>query len=286
MSGSISSIVFGLAAVGIGLALLLNNLGITSISIGALIGRYWPVLLVAMGLSSLLGRRGTDGAQDGGNAHRGHDARHTHEARIADEDDDERGEGHVRITVGGHGGGSNVGGWALLIVGMMLLAGTAGWYRFNWARFWGVAWAVLIMALGWAILRGRPFDGSESEGGYGSTRWVIMSGLELKQPGWLLESGSYVVLMGSVELDLRQAVIRDGVTYLDLSAMMGGIEIIVPDGLAVECEGSAILGGVEFFRQSAGGIVSGRTFVRTGEPGSPKILKIRCRALMGAVELK
>jgi len=123
MSGSISSIVFGLAVVVVGLALLANNLGITSINIGFWIGRYWPILLVAMGLSSLVRRRGDDDRDD--------DA--------AAEDDGDR---HIKVSVSGRGSGSNVGGWLLLIVGLMLLSGTAGWYRFNWGRFWGVAWAL------------------------------------------------------------------------------------------------------------------------------------------------
>ena len=266
MSGSISSIVFGLAVVAVGLVLLLNNLGVTGIDVGTLVGRYWPVILVAMGLSSLVGRRG---ARDDGD---GDDDRSSGDAGNGD-----------RVEMRSRGSNVNIGGWAVLLIGLMLLSGTAGWYRFNWARFWGVAWALLLMAIGWAILRGRPFDGGDAEGEYGTSRWVVMSGLELKQLGWELTSGSYVVLMGSAELDLRAAQISEGTTYLDLTALMGGVEIRVPDGLAVECEGSAILGGVEFFRQSAGGIVSGRTFVRTGEPGSSRLVKIKCRAVMGAV---
>ena len=39
MSGSISSIVFGLAVVAVGLVLLLNNLGVTGIDVGTLVGR-------------------------------------------------------------------------------------------------------------------------------------------------------------------------------------------------------------------------------------------------------
>ena len=189
-----------------------------------------------------------------------------------------------RVEMRSRGSNVNIGGWAVLLIGLMLLSGTAGWW-FNWARFWGVAWALLLMAIGWAILRdARSMVVTRKASG--TSRWVVMSGLELKQPGWELTSGSYVVLMGSAELDLRAAQISEGTTYLDLTALMGGVEIRVPDGLAVECEGSAILGGVEFFRQSAGGIVSGRTFVRTGEPGSSRLVKIKCRAVMGAVELK
>jgi predicted membrane protein len=47
---------------------------------------------------------------------------------------------------------------------------------------------------------------------------------------------------GSVELDLRDAVIGIGVSVIEAVAVMGNIEITVPPDVAVESEGDSLLG--------------------------------------------
>lgn len=263
MNTSRSGLVFGIAIVAIGILLLLNNLGMASISVGSLISRFWPLILVVWGALSLMGGpepRGTDAS----------DEEHGTDVRSARS--------------------SNVGGWILLVIGLLMLSSTTGWYRFDWGRIWGSIWALIIIAVGWAILRSRNDGGVDGDNGdtrsSGDTHWAVMSGVERKQPGWPLRSGSYTAFMGGADLDLRNADIKDGETYLDLTAVMGGITLIVPDDLAVECEAMALLGGVDFFRQSVGGVVTNHRLSRAGAPQSSKILRIRCRAIMGAVELK
>jgi hypothetical protein len=51
-----------------------------------------------------------------------------------------------------------------------------------------------------------------------------------------------VVVFGTLELDLRDARIARGTTTLDISATFAEVKIIVPPGIRVECDGSAILG--------------------------------------------
>jgi hypothetical protein len=50
---------------------------------------------------------------------------------------------------------------------------------------------------------------------------------------------------GGAELDFREAVLAPGVTELKVFAMWGGVEIIVPPGLNVECHGIGIMGGFD-----------------------------------------
>ena len=54
----------------------------------------------------------------------------------------------------------------------------------------------------------------------------------------------------------------------------------------VYCNASALMGGVEFFDQSTGGVVSSQGFSRPGSAESGRVLEINCRAIMGSVELK
>lgn len=84
-----------------------------------------------------------------------------------------------------------------------------------------------------------------------------------------------VAIMGGIELDFREASFAPGVTELRIFTLMGGVEITVPPGLAVETHGSGILGG---FDQVA------RTPVLP-EPESP-LLRITGVAMLGGVEVK
>jgi len=51
-----------------------------------------------------------------------------------------------------------------------------------------------------------------------------------------------LAVFGSIELDLRDAVIGMGVSVIEAVAVMGSIEITVPPDLAVECDGDSLLG--------------------------------------------
>jgi len=70
---------------------------------------------------------------------------------------------------------------------------------------------------------------------------------ETKRSGaWIpARRNTVVTVMGSMELDLREALLGPGETVFTVIAVMGSVEVIVPPGLHVECSGSAILGSFE-----------------------------------------
>lgn len=83
-----------------------------------------------------------------------------------------------------------------------------------------------------------------------------------------------IAVMGGAELDFREAVFGPGVTEVQVWAMWGGVDIIVPPGLNVESRGIALLGG---FDHSADTPAS-------GDPGQPT-LRITGVALMAGVDV-
>ncbi|MEN8182293.1 MAG: LiaF domain-containing protein [Myxococcota bacterium] len=80
-------------------------------------------------------------------------------------------------------------------------------------------------------------------------------------------------VMGGVNLDFRQAELLDGVTEVEVTAIMGGVDIIVPPGADVHSNGFALMG--EFTHLSH----------RSPHPDSPA-LRIRGFSLMGGVTVK
>lgn len=172
-----------------------------------------------------------------------------------------------------------VNGLIVLGLGLLLLGWRLELYYLDWTHFWKVFWPAVLILIGWNLLR----SGREYKGG---THWTVMSGMKMSETGWKLESGGFIVIMGGVDLDLRSAAIPPGETVLHLTAIMGGIEVKIPDWLAVECEGTAVLGGVTLFKDDAGGIIASRRTVRPGGAGSNSRVKIYCRTIMGGIEIK
>lgn len=103
---------------------------------------------------------------------------------------------------------------------------------------------------------------------------AILGGSERKG-AWTPPRKLYsLAMMGGAGLDFREARMPPGETVVTVLAMMGGVEIIVPPGLAVETHGIGILGGFEAVDQ-AGAYT---------DPDAPRLV-IKGMALMGGVEV-
>lgn len=104
---------------------------------------------------------------------------------------------------------------------------------------------------------------------------AIMGGYEKKgqwTPPRKLQS---LAIMGGAGLDFREAKMPPGVTEVNILAIMGGAEVLVPPGLAVETHGFGFMGGFEGVDQV--GVDQ--------DPDAPRLV-IRGLAIMGAVEVK
>lgn len=107
-------------------------------------------------------------------------------------------------------------------------------------------------------------------------RWnvAIMGGCE-RRGRWRPSPHSIAVaVMGGVSLDLRDASIEGEELDITTFALMGGVEITVPEGVEVDLGGFAIMGGNEH--------QPGTAPVRAGTP----IVRIRAFSLMGGTEVK
>jgi len=104
---------------------------------------------------------------------------------------------------------------------------------------------------------------------------ALLGGVDRKGR-WIPARQNYAVaVMGGVNLDFREALLPPGVTEVWIFTAMGGAEIVVPPGLAVESDGIAILGSFEHREDS----------VLSPDPDAP-VLRIRGVAVMGGVEVK
>ena len=107
-----------------------------------------------------------------------------------------------------------------------------------------------------------------------SRRLAIFGGFERKGAWTCPRSMRIIAAFGGAELDFREAELAPGVTALKITAMFGGVSIIVPPGLAVDCDASAIFGGFEELHRAP----------RRTDPDRP-VLRITGFAMFGGVSI-
>jgi class 3 adenylate cyclase len=107
-------------------------------------------------------------------------------------------------------------------------------------------------------------------------RWTVsMFGSNQQKGRWRIEGETAAVsVMGGCQLDLRQAEVVGEEAVITAIAFMGGVDIIVPEGIEVVLEGFSLMGG------SSRNIKPVPTL-----PGSP-LIRVRAFAFMGGVTVR
>jgi len=201
-----SRIVVGLFIIAIGVFALLDNLDLFD---SHLVQPFWPLVFVALG-AMRIARWPGDGAR-------------------------------LLFSVG------------LIGVGAAMTLNNLGVIHFH-VRDW---WPMLLVLVGVSVVA-RGLRPGSAEGRCGRRRReerrdehgsridasAILSGVTLKNDSSDFQGGSIDVVMGSVELDLRQAVIATE-ARLHVSVVMGGVEIKVPRDWSVSVVGIPTIGGIE-----------------------------------------
>jgi hypothetical protein len=108
------------------------------------------------------------------------------------------------------------------------------------------------------------------------TRWVIavMSGARRKGRWATGEHCVAVAVMGGCNLDLRDAQITGSRLQITAISVMGGVTIVVPEGIEVDVSGLSVMGGKTV-----------RVADVPPQPGTP-VVHVRVLSVMGGVEVK
>lgn len=164
-------------------------------------------------------------------------------------------------------------GWVLLAVGVFLQLHNLGLTHMR------SAWPFVLVVIGgflvWRAL-GRsasaPAPGSASQ----LSEFAMMGGIHRVVENSDFQGGEATAIMGSVELDLRGSTIATSPAIIDVFALWGGIEIVVPPEWKVDVQAMPILGAFEN---------KARSSVRDSSVLGQELV-IRGTALMGGVEIK
>lgn len=104
------------------------------------------------------------------------------------------------------------------------------------------------------------------------TAVAIMSGALRSGPWVVPEKFHAVAVMGGIELDLTQARFSAPEVTIEVFALMGGIEIIVPDDIRIDSHAFAFMGGIDHKHPA-------------DPPAGAPVVRITGFALMGGVEI-
>jgi predicted membrane protein len=140
-----------------------------------------------------------------------------------------------------------------------------------------VFWPLLILLLGvrlvWGAVGHRAQRGPLPEGTARLSAFAMLGGSEHKSNAADFQGGDATAILGGCKIDLRQAGVKTGPAVLDVFAMWGGIEILVPNDWTVVVQGTPIMGAFE----------DKSTPVREGS--GPRLV-IKGVVIMGGVEIK
>jgi hypothetical protein len=105
----------------------------------------------------------------------------------------------------------------------------------------------------------------------------FLSSNEKKGPWRLARRTRALSVLGNVELDLRIAEIGIGVSDIEVVAVLGNVEIIIPPELAFECDGDALLGTFN---------VQWEGKVNTAAVNRDRVVRISGNAYLGSVTIR
>ncbi|QSO48981.1 LiaF transmembrane domain-containing protein [Alicyclobacillus mengziensis] len=167
-------------------------------------------------------------------------------------------------------------GLVLLAIGVLMMANHAGWIHIPTTKVWALFWPVVLIFIGLQLLFSARRDGRS---------WAILSGISRQHPGWKLRSNDYWTIMGGVNLDLRKAEILEDNTTLQVTTVLGGAEIVVPETIRVICDGTCVLGGIHLFGHDYGGVYTSHDEEHGPVGAGIPVVHIHCTSILGGVKV-
>lgn len=164
-----------------------------------------------------------------------------------------------------------IGGSIWILIGGVLLGERLNLLS-NIFRFW----PLLLVAVGvWVVL--RSFTRRDVSPGERSDRFsavAILGGVDRRVLSTNFQGGDVTAFMGGGKLDLREATLAPGAeAIVDVTTMMGGFEIKVPETWNVIVDIVPFMGGYEDKTR------------HPSDPAAPR-LRIRGFVMMGGVEIR
>lgn len=162
--------------------------------------------------------------------------------------------------------------WGLLLMAAGVSIGLNAYGVID-VSIWKLFWPVVLIAVGLMMvfsIGSANRKRAEEPGTNDNEKVAIFYGEESRVRGDYT-GGSLTAVFGGVDLDLRQAKIKDG-AVIDVFTFCGGINISLPDDVIVENEVRGVLGGSDDKTMS--------------KPSAKKTIYLKGECVLGGLEIK
>ncbi len=168
--------------------------------------------------------------------------------------------------------------FGVLLIGNLNLAHIQGWTIF---------WAVVVLGLGFEVLRGPGFffnSGNHWRRRFGAGDVEItFDGGDVFRRHRMRNEGH---LIGDIRLDLSQEQIPEGETPYDVSALIGDITILVPQDIAVSVDADVSVGDLNIFGRREDGIGRHIQYESPGYAEATRKVKIHAHLMVGDITVQ
>jgi lia operon protein LiaF len=169
-------------------------------------------------------------------------------------------------------------GIIIVLIGLVALANNLGYTSITAGQVFGVLFALALILLGaWLIgnTRRSPQTPASINRVLGDTV-VGRERFQLRRLG--VQSG-----VGDIRIDLTRADIPDSAGYVDISSVVGDVEVLVPAGLAARAHASAWVGDVRVFGIREDGFARDVAFTTENFDNAEKRVIIDTRIVIGDI---
>ena len=164
------------------------------------------------------------------------------------------------------------GGFIILSIGVMFLLDNFDIIPYGIGELWPI-----LVILGGLLVLSNAIRGTSPKAPASNdfiSLSFVLGGGDFKFSTKNLKGGKIDAILGGGVIDLREADIQEDEIVINIFALMGGIEIKVPENWHVNVQVSPLLGAIE----------NKTSFLDRGKPA--RKLTIRGTAIMGGVEIK
>jgi len=133
--------------------------------------------------------------------------------------------------------------WPILVIaaGVLLQLRQLEIVTFN---VWQLFWPIVIIAFGLSVIFNRTHSHENVTKKELDEQTAVFAGSKIKNESKDYKGGNLTAIFGGVELDLREANIKTEAT-INISAVFGGVTLLVPLGWTVKSKILPVAGGVE-----------------------------------------
>ena len=166
----------------------------------------------------------------------------------------------------------------LIILGVLLLLQALGITRVSVGDVFLAVVAVLAVLVGLAMLRRsrRRVHGAFHDRFFGTIR---------VGDDWQGGAATYQLGVGEMVLDLRRANLPEGEHRLDVNGLVGKLEVLAPQDLALSVDAEVTVGSVHLLGQTAQGFLRSLTHTSPDYANAKRKLRLNAELAIGEIDV-